>query len=169
MIEYLREYYFLTKDFFQTRKKVRIVIIPLVIAGVVFYFSDTCLFYKNGLNIQTSILNVGGILLGFTISFFAILISGNSKSMEEAKKYKTKYKISGDDVYLYTTLIMGVGYIILIESVLLIINVLSPIFFKVYSFIGRVLFSISIFLLLHSIIALLEIVKDFYFIVTKRK
>jgi len=160
------EYLLLIKEFFQTRKKIGIIV-PLIVGGVVFYFSDTCLFYKNGSNIQTSILNVGGILLGFTISIFAIFISGNMKSIEDAKNYLTKFKLYDKEVSLHTTIIIGLGYIILIEGILLVINVLSPIFFCVYSLTGRILFSISIFLLLHSIIALLEVILGFYFIVTK--
>jgi predicted ferric reductase len=163
------EYLLLIKEFFQTRKtseKIGIII-PLIIGGIVFYFSDTCSFYKNGTNIQTSILTVIGILLGFTISIFSIFISGNMESIQEAKKHPSNFKLYGKKISLHTTIIISLGYVILIEGILLIINVISPIFFEVYSFTGRILFSVSIFLLLHSITTLLKAVLNFYFIVTK--
>jgi len=162
------EYLLLVYEFFKTRTKLGLVI-PLIVSGFVFYFSDTCLFYQNGSNIQGNILNVAGILLGFTISIFAILIGGNSGSIEESREYKTKYKLYGKEISLYTAIIIGLGYITFIESILLIISIISPIFFEVFSFVGRVLFSVSIFLLLHTILALLRVILEFYFIITKKR
>jgi hypothetical protein len=162
------EYLLLVCEFFKTRKKTGIIL-PLMVGGTVFYFSDSCLFSENGTSIQENILNVAGILLGFTISFFAIFIGGNSESIEESKKYKTKYKLYNKEISLHTTIIIALGYITLIESVLLIISVLSPIFFKISSLAGRILFSISIFLLLHTIVLLLKVILEFYFIITKNR
>ena len=162
------EYLLLIFEFFKTRNRFGLIL-PLVVSGVVFCFSDTFLFYENGSNIQESILNVVGILLGFTISIFAIFIGSNGGSIEEAKEYKTEYKLYDNKISLYTTVIIGLGYITLIESILLILSVLSPIFFEVSSLIGRILFSISIFLLLHTIMALLRIILEFYFIITKKR
>lgn len=162
------EYLLLIFEFFKTRNRYGLIL-PLLISGIVFYFSDTYLFYKNGSNIQENILNVAGILLGFTISIFAIFIGGNGGSIEEAREYKTKYKLYDKQISLYTTVIIGLGYITLIESILLIISVINPIFFEISSSIGRILFSVSIFLLLHTIFALLRIILEFYFIITKKR
>jgi len=127
------------------------------------------LLYKNGSTIQTSILNVVGILLGFTISILAIFITGNIKSIDEAKEYKTNIKLHNKEISLYTIIVIGLIYIAIINAILLIMNIIIPVFFEIFSFTGRILFSINIFLLLHSIISLITVVKDFYFIVTKNR
>jgi hypothetical protein len=162
------EYLLLIYEFFKTRTKSGLIV-PLIVSGLVFYFSDTCLFYKNGSNIQENILKAAGILLGFTISIFAIFIGRNSGSIEESKEHKTKYKLYDKKISLYTTIVIALGYITLIESILLIVSVLSPIFFEIFSLMGRILFSVCIFLLLHIVIALLRVILEFYFIITKKR
>lgn len=162
------EYILVIFEFFKTRKSFGLVL-PVIVGGGVFYCSDSCLFIKNGSTIQDGILNVAGILLGFTISIFAIFIGGDKGSIEESKGHKTEFKLYGEEISLYTTIIVALGYITLIESVLLILSILCPIFFEASSITGRIMFSVSIFLLLHAIIALLRVILEFYFIITKKR
>ena len=86
------EYLLLIYEFFKTRKG-KALIIPLLIGGLVFYFSDSQHFLENGSEIQGNILTVVGILLGFTISVFAVFLGGNGGSIEESKNYETKYTL----------------------------------------------------------------------------
>jgi len=162
------EYLLLIYEFFKSRSKTGLIF-PLALSATVFYFSDTCLFHKNATNLQDSIINVSGILLGFTISIFAIFIGGSRGSIEETKTYETENKLYGKKISLYTTIVIGLGYVTLIESVLLIVSVLSPIFFEASSLFGRILFSITIFLFLHTIVALISVILEFYFIITKNR
>lgn len=160
------EYLLLIFEFFKTRKR-KTLIIPLLIGGLVLYFSDSHHFGQNGHDIQGNILTVVGILLGFSISTFAVFLGGNGGSIEESKTHKTEYEICQRKVSLHTTVLIGLGYITLVEGILLAICVLSPIFFDVASLIGRIIFAISIFLLIHVIFITLRTILDFYFIITK--
>lgn len=79
------EYLLLFIDFLRTREK-RIflvnVIVPLIISILVFLFSDSCHFHSVVDAIQSDILSVIGILLGFTISVFAIFLTSEGVNIE---------------------------------------------------------------------------------------
>lgn len=82
------EYILLFIDFLRTREK-RIflvnVIIPLIVSIIVFLYSDSCRFYSVVDAIQSDILSVIGILLGFTISVFAIFLTSEGANIEKAR------------------------------------------------------------------------------------
>lgn len=160
------EYLLLIYEFFKTRKR-KTLIVPLMIGGLVFYFSNSQHFQNNGAIIQGNILTVVGILLGFTISVFAVFLGGNGGSIEESKKHETNFVLCQKKVSLHTTVLIGLGYIVLIEGIILAISILSPIFFEITSLTGRIIFSVSIFLLIHVIFLTLRTMLDFYFIITK--
>jgi hypothetical protein len=160
------EYLLLIYEFFKTRKR-KTIAIPLLIGGLVYYFSGKPYFAENGAMIQGNILTVVGILLGFTISIFAVFLGGNGGSIEESKKHLTKFSLCQKEVSLHTIVLIGLGYITLIEGILLAISVLSPIFFDITTIAGRIIFAFSIFLLIHSVFLTLRTILDFYFIITK--
>lgn len=91
------EYILLFIDFLRTREK-RIflvnVIIPLIVSIIVFLYSDSCRFYSVVDAIQSDILSVIGILLGFTISVFAIFLTSEGANIEKARNsYIEKVKL----------------------------------------------------------------------------
>lgn len=87
------EYILLFIDFLRTREK-RIflvnVIIPLIVSIIVFLYSDSCRFYSVVDAIQSDILSVIGILLGFTISVFAIFLTSEGANIEKARNSYTE-------------------------------------------------------------------------------
>ena len=80
------EYILLFIDFLRTREKRNFlvnVIIPLIVSIIVFLYSDSCRFYSVVDAIQSDILSVIGILLGFTISVFAIFLTSEGANIEK--------------------------------------------------------------------------------------
>ena len=110
------EYILLFIDFLRTREK-RIflvnVIIPLIVSIIVFLYSDSCRFYSVVDAIQSDILSVIGILLGFTISVFAIFLTSEGANIEKARNsYIEKVKLGSEPVSLYRAITINFTYIV---------------------------------------------------------
>ena len=148
-------------DFLRTREK-RIflvnVIIPLIVSIIVFLFSDSCRFYSVVDAIQSDILSVIGILLGFTISVFAIFLTSEGANIEKARNsYIEKVKLGSEPVSLYRAITINFTYIVVVEG-----------FFSTTFLVGKILFSFNVFLLIHCILMTLRLILDFYFVITKK-
>lgn len=158
------EYILLFIDFLRTREK-RIflvnVIIPLIVSIIVFLYSDSCRFYSVVDAIQSDILSVIGILLGFTISVFAIFLTSEGANIE-------KVKLGSEPVSLYRAITINFTYIVVVEGFLLLIGMIYPIFFSTTFLVGKILFSFNVFLLIHCILMTLRLILDFYFVITKK-
>ena len=59
-------------------------------------------------------------------------------------------------------------YIILLESLILIFNLLFNFFFQIETTAGQIAFSVDVFLLVHIILVNISTTVDFYFIITKK-
>ena len=168
----IMEYILLFIDFLRTREK-RIflvnVIIPLIVSIIVFLYSDSCRFYSVVDAIQSDILSVIGILLGFTISVFAIFLTSEGANIEKARNsYIEKVKLGSEPVSLYRAITINFTYIVVVEGFLLLIGMIYPIFFSTTFLVGKILFSFNVFLLIHCILMTLRLILDFYFVITKK-
>lgn len=112
--------------------------------------------------------NVLGILLGFTASIFAIIITNGNTEIEEAKKKETKIKLYKKPFTIYDQLVIGCGFLIFLFGFLLILNFLMPIYKNVLQAHYLKLFSANIALIIFSVIQLVSSILQFYFIITKR-
>lgn len=141
----------------------------IVLGVCVFLFSNDEAYTLQADSHINNIITVLGILIGFSISVFAILLSVENDSIREAKKKETKIKMYNKPVYLYESLIIELAYIIVVQGLLLIANFLYPLFINVSSITGKLIFSIDITLMTYSIVLLLRNVLNFYFILTKKE
>lgn len=114
-------------------------------------------------------INVLGILLGFTASIFAIIITNGNSEIEEAKKKDTKIKLYKTPFTIYDQLVIGCGFLIFLLGFLLILNFLLPIYKNVIETYYLKIFSINISMIIFSVIQLVSSILEFYFIITKRK
>lgn len=142
--------------------------LSIVLGVCVFLFSDDDAYKIQADSYINNIITVLGILIGFSISVFAILLSVENDSIREAKKTETKIKIYNNPIYLYESLIIELAYVIVIQGFLLIANFVYPLFINVSSITGKFVFSIDISLMTYSIVLLLRNVLNFYFILTKK-
>lgn len=164
------EFLFVIVDYFSTLNR-RIAIyewgIPIFIgitSGVLSMKYNNEVLY----NIIQNSVPIIATLLGFTLAALTLFLTGNSK-IEEAKKFITKKKISGEPISLYRLVVVNYSYLILVETVLCIsfyIASLFPYLSNNYAcMIANVIFIIAMFNVLFSTI---RGITDLYFIITKR-
>ena len=165
------EYFLLIVEFHKIKrwKILKALGIALVLGICVFFFSDVEAYKLKADSYIDSIITVLGILIGFSISVFAILLSVENDSIREAKKKETEIKMYNKPIYLYESLIIELAYIIIVQGLLLIANFVYPLFIDVSTVKGKLFFSIDISLMTYSIILLLRNVLNFYFILTKKE
>ena len=117
------------------------------------------------INNSTSVLS---LLVGFTVAMFTLLITASNPNIDEIKSSLTEYTLYNEKVSIYKMLLIKMVYIILIESVLLLFNLLYPFFFEPSAKLGKVFFGIDAFLLTHIILANINNTVDLYFVLTKK-
>ena len=161
------EYLLLIIEFFLS-KKIRsyfsLIVIPLLISFVLYFsISDKIVageYFGN-------IINLLGILLGFTISLFAIFLSANNSNIREAKSKLTDFEIFNKKLTVFDVMQIGIAYVIIMECLLLVLNISLPMIITEPSSI-KLFIVINIGLLSHVILILLRSVLDFYFALSKR-
>ena len=136
---------------------------PVIIGLCVFFFSSfSCHFDTNVL--CNNLSNVLGILIGFSISIFAILLSVENDNIRDAKKEMTKAKLYSKPVSLFEVLLVDIAYVIIIQGFFLIVNILLPFFINT----SRTFFAIDTAGITYVVILILRCVLDMYFILTKK-
>ncbi len=113
-------------------------------------------------------VNVLGILLGFTASIFAIIITNGNSEIEEAKSEETTLKLYKKPFTIYDQLVIGCGFLIFLLGFLLVLNFLLPIYKNVIGACFLKIFALDIGMIIFSIIQLVTSILEFYFIITKR-
>ena len=164
------EYLLLICEFFYVKgwKSLFYILIPVIIAVLIYFFASDCNYIANASNFHTNIITVVGILVGFTISTFTMLLTVNHANIDKSKNLPIGKKLFKKDLSLYDSVIIGLAYTILIQCVLLLANFIYPIFVDIESLKGKALFSINIAIVSHIILILMRNVLDFYFIVLKK-
>lgn len=143
------------------------IVIP-IIAGSTLY----CL-YTRGISFEVTdyygnTINILGILIGFSISIFAILLSLENDNIRKAKDEKLKIKMYSKNVSLYDALLVDFAYIIIVQGFLLMANILL----SITSFGEKnnmIIVSIDISMTIYIIVLLLRCMLDMYLILTKKE
>lgn len=148
------------------------ILLNFAVAGLIcfgiFYVPNPTNFVKfieQFINNSTSVLS---LLVGFTVAMFTLLITASNPNIDEIKTTLTDYLLYGERVSIYKMLLIKMVYIILVESILLLFNLLYPFFFEPSTNLGRVFFGIDAFLLTHIILANINNTVDLYFVLTKK-
>jgi|GEM_PF-912240 hypothetical protein len=150
------------------------ILIPLILGVCVYKFSDYCLYMKNATNYHSNIINILGILIGFTISVLAIILSAENENIKTAKATYVKNssdeykKIYSRNISLYEDVTISLVYIIIFQGILLIANFIYPIFIDITSIQGKLCFSINISIMTYIILLLVRKTLDLYFILTRK-
>lgn len=165
------EYLILIVEFFIV-KGVRALfwylLFPVLIGLTIYYKADDCIYSKNVSSFHTNVITVLGILVGFTISTLAMLLTVNSPNIEKARSQILKQQAFSKNLTLFDSVLIGLAYITLIQGFLLIANFIYPIFISIESPTGKMMFSINIAMVVHVILILLRNILDFYFILSKK-
>lgn len=140
-----------------------------VLIGISIYYGKLELSKDDINNYISNSINVLGILLGFTASIFAIIITNGNSEIEEAKKEKTKLKLYQSHFSIYDHLVIGCGFLIFLLGFLLILNFLLPIYKNKIEACYLKIFALNVSLIIFSVMQLVSSILEFYFIITKRK
>jgi hypothetical protein len=166
------EYFILIIEFFYIKGFKGIIggfVLPALLGYFFYKCGSNCDFEKNYLIYNTNIITLLGILIGFTISTFTLLLTVNNENIEKAKNHLIGKKIFSRSISLYDTVIIGLAYLILIQGILLIFNFAYPLFISTESNYNKLLYAINVSIVIHIIILLMRCILDFYFILTKKK
>jgi len=140
------------------------LIIPFLIGITVYFFTPEKIHVEYFKDFYNSLISVLGIMIGFTISVFSVLIAMDNKNIREAKIYTIDVKMYNKRVSLYDSLLINYIYIIIIQIMLLLANLFVPFFCNI----SLILVSVDIAFLFHIFLAIIRNVVDFYFILTKK-
>lgn len=141
----------------------------------VYYYTKQSIYVVKAETFYSNILNVLGILLGFSISTLAILLSVENDKMKTAKKEFVKDK-KGNEIELYKNKVslfesvsIELVHVIILQGLLLISNFVYPHFVDIVSNTGLLIYSINIFLMIYCMLLLINNILSLYFILTKKE
>lgn len=158
-------------EFFATRKWSYLlsIAISITIGVIIFYNIDTLKKPDFASETRSDILNVIGILLGFSISVLAIFITSGNKNIDASKEYPIGVKLWKNKMTsLFDRIVIDLSYVIFWESVVLLICFLIPAFIT-NPCRNLQLTSIIIVVSIHIIFVILGITSDLYLIVSKKE
>lgn len=150
------------------RFKLLIRIIPSILVGLSIVYGNLKLTNDDISAYISNSINVLGILLGFTASIFAIIITNDNENIKETKQKITNIKLYKKPFTLYDQLVISNGFLIFLLGILLVVNFLMPIYKNVFETCYLKLFAINLGLIIFSVIQLVSSILEFYFIITKR-
>lgn len=163
------EYLLLLIDFFRIKKAAITLhlLIPLIVGISIYYWADNANYLKNANDFRDNTITVLGILIGFSISIFTVLLTVENDHIKKAKEWKLNEK-DPNSISLYVSVLVGLAYLIVVQGFLLIFNFIYPIFILVDTIQGKLFFSINIAITIHVILLLMRNILDFYFIITRK-
>ncbi|OOQ59119.1 hypothetical protein BC343_29290 [Mucilaginibacter pedocola] len=142
--------------------------IAALICVSIFYYRDPINFAKYIDQFVSNSTSVLSLLVGFTVAMFTLLITASNPNIDEIKTVLTEFVLYNEKVSIYKMLLIKMVYIILIESILLLFNLLYPFFFEATTRVGKIFFGIDAFLTTHIILANINNTVDLYFVLTKK-
>ncbi len=125
-----------------------------------YYENITELRFKG---ILGNMINVLGILLGFTASIFAVIFTSKNKKLDEIKNTVIYKKVT-----LYDSLMLGYAFLIFLFGLELVIAFFLLIMLDKDTTYFEVIFYINSFLFVFSIFQLLGSFLELYFVITKQ-
>jgi hypothetical protein len=166
------DYLVLFYEYFKTRSK-RSVFWTMVVPSapvVILIFQDVPIYSKEIFAIHTTLQTIVGVLLGFSISTITMLLSIQSNGITEAKsKFMDEIKLYKKPVSLFDFLVIGLSYIIVLKSLILIYSIIFPLFVNLNSTIGDKFFIVEVWFVLYSMLIFMKSILDFYFTITSKK
>lgn len=163
------EYLLLLFDFFRIKKAAIILhlLIPIFVGISIYYCADDSNYLKNANDFRDNTITVLGILIGFSISIFTVMLTVENDHINKAKKWKL-VENDQNSISLYVSVLVGLAYLIIVQGFLLIFNFIYPVFILVDTIQGKLFFSINISITIHVILLLMRNILDFYFIITRK-
>ncbi len=144
-----------------------LIVSSVLIVGI-FYFPDNIDIDSLATSLIKDSISILGVLIGFSLAIFTLLNTTSNKSIEETKEILIVNKLYGRPVSLYESLLISMVYVIVIESFLLVFNLLFNFFFSLDNVAGRIAFAFDSLVLIYIILVNISTTVNFYFVITKR-
>lgn len=161
------EYLLLIIEFFRSKRfssYVGMLVLPTLLSFIMYNIISIEVSEKQDYG---NIITLLGILLGFTISLFAIFLSANNSNIRAAKAHFTDFKIFGKQLSVFDIMQTSIAYVIIMECLLLLINIILPIVITEPES-RKIFLVINMGVLVHIVIILLRSLLDFYFALSKK-
>ena len=162
------DYLLLIAEFFLSKKIKSIsilIIVPIIISVVLHYSINSDILNQQNYGELVTLL---GILLGFTISLFAILLTASNSHINTSKLRLTNFVVFGKQLSIFDVVQTSIAYIIILECLFLLLNLVLPIFL-VDQEVKKLFFVINIGAIVHIVLILLRSMLDFYFVLSQRE
>ncbi|KUJ56342.1 hypothetical protein [Chryseobacterium aquaticum] len=161
----MTNYFVLILEYLLTRGKGVIpnILISTILSGF-FYF--TTLQTSLVIDMSKNAVGLLGILLGFTVSLFAIILSVNNEIVNKAKTQFLQIRFYRQNFSLYDQIVANIAFIICLFSFLLIYNFLFPIIFENTLKRYIIFFVLNIWAIIFSILELVSCIINYYLLVT---
>lgn len=142
--------------------------IAIILGFLIYKCSPNEIYIKHSKDFHNNIITILGVLIGFSISVFTVLLTVDNKNIQDAKLTKIDIIVFKRSISLYESVIIGLAYVIILQGFLLIANYLYPLFIDIESLKSKKWFSVNISLSIYIIFLLLRNVLDFYLIITRK-
>lgn len=162
------------KDFYKTKKtneKSTYIILPLFV-GLLYVVFINLINAKPGISIDSflrdyvnSQITVMALFISFSMAYLTILITSNSKNIEDIKSYVSEeYELNNRPLFLFQVLLIDITYTIIIEIVLLIFSFLQKFLILISGNLAmKIYILINIIIFTHILLLLFINVKNIYF------
>jgi len=169
------EFLLLIIDYFRVIKRRDFLLdwlFPLVFALIFFFINvDNNELFNKILVLSSNALSLLGILIGFSIAVITLLITANTKNIDEIKEVIVIRVNEYRTVSLFELMIITYSYSVIIEIILVIFNLFIPslkLNTSAYCLTTNVIASIDILFILHVLFVTIRNITSFYFILIKK-
>lgn len=169
------EFLLLAADYFRIIKRRDFLLdwlMPILFSFSYFYLNlDNCKINEIASSISSTSISLLGVLVGFSIAVITLLITANTKNIEEIKELVAGQINQYRSVSLFDLMIITYTYSVIMEIILIIFNLFLPAF--VINSIGynnkaNFLISINMLFISHVLFVTIRNVTNFYFILIKK-
>lgn len=165
----MKSFLILLWDYFSSEIKRTFVALVIPVLAAVTVSLCFCLLPKEAISsLYSSILTVLGVLIGFSISFHAIILSADSEEFKMAKEYYGDDPDKKSVLSLFEIEVANNIFVIMIQACLILFNLLIPFVWRDYQA-KPALLSINVFGVVYVIELLLRSILDSYLIITTKK
>lgn len=167
----MKNYILVIYEYFASTERASIIwntAFPALLGGIVACLLNTTDNQETAKSVIGSSVSILGILVGFSISMFTLLNTAANPNIDTIKEIKTGKMLYEKPVFLFDLLLVSLIYVILGESLVLILNLLFNFFFDLNRLSGKIVFGIDVFLITHIIFTNISTIINFYFVLSKR-
>jgi len=143
------------------------ILLPIIISFWIAFIIIRKAFIINYADVIDKIINVEGVLIGFSITTITFLTTASNDKITELKNKPTDKFLSGKNLSLFDIMIINYTYMLILQIIILIVSLFLP------SFIGMlklefntkvILFTSLMCFVLHNFLILIRNVSDIYFV-----